>query len=149
LPRTAESSQRSSPQIEPHVEETLLDGSYEIVEELLPKRRIAPYAYSESHTVVPTSSDGEAPMHAVVFRVTIHDREQAEAFLKEQIVPGVSQAPGFVAGYWANIGGNEGTSMVVFESEEAARQVADEVEPPPADIVTVESIEVGEVVAHA
>jgi hypothetical protein len=88
-------------------------------------------------------------MHAVMFRVKIHDRERAEAFLKEQIVPGVSQAPGFVAGYWANVGGNQGTSMVVFESEEAARQVADLDRRPPADVAAVESVEVGEVVAHA
>ncbi len=88
-------------------------------------------------------------MHAVMFRVTIHDREQAETFLKEQIVPGASQAPGFVAGYWTNVEGNQGASMVVYESEEAARQVADQVERPPADVVTIESVEVGEVVAHA
>ena len=88
-------------------------------------------------------------MHALVFRVTINDREKAEAFLKETLVPGISQAPGFVAGYWANIGGNQGTSMVVFESEEAARQVADQGNRPPEDQVTVESIEVGEVIAHA
>ena len=88
-------------------------------------------------------------MHAVVFRVTIHDREKAEAFLKEQIVPGVTQAPGFVAGYWANVGGNQGTSMMVFESEQAARQVADMDRRPPAEAATVESVEVGEVVAHA
>ena len=88
-------------------------------------------------------------MHAVALRVTIHDREQAEAFLKEQIVPGMSRAPGFVAGYWANIGGDRGTSMVVFESEEMARQVADQLTRPPAEVVEVESVEVGEVVAHA
>lgn len=88
-------------------------------------------------------------MHALVFRVTINDREKAETFLKETLVPGISQAPGFVAGYWANIGGNQGTSMVVFESEEAARQVADQGNRPPEDQVKVESIEVGEVIAHA
>ena len=88
-------------------------------------------------------------MHAVVFTVTIHDRERAEAFLNEQVVPGVSQAPGFVAGYWTNIGGNRGTSMLVFESEEAAKQVAGMDRRPPADAATVESVEVGEVVAHA
>lgn len=87
-------------------------------------------------------------MHAVIFKVSIHQREQAEKFLKEQIVPRVSQAPGFVAGHWANFG-DRGQSMIVFESEEAARAVADNVDPPPADIVTIESVEVGEVVASA
>ena len=88
-------------------------------------------------------------MHAVVFTVTIHDREQAETFLKEQVVPGVSQAPGFVAGYWTNVEGNRGIGMCVFESEEAARQVAGQDRRPPADAATVESIDVGEVVAQA
>ncbi len=88
-------------------------------------------------------------MHALVFRVTIHDREQGEAFLRETIVPGISQAPGFVAGYWVNIGGPQGASMIVFEPEEAARQAAEQVRPPPPEVLTVESFEVGEVVAHA
>jgi hypothetical protein len=88
-------------------------------------------------------------MHAVMFRVSIHQQEEAEKFLKEQIVPGVSQAPGFVAGHWVNIGGDQGQSMIVFESEEAARAVADNVNAPPDDVVTIERVEVGEVVAQA
>jgi hypothetical protein len=88
-------------------------------------------------------------MHAVMFRVSIHQREEAEKFLKEQIVPGVSQAPGFVAGYWASIGGDQGQSMIVFESEEAARAVADNIDPPPTGVVTIERVEVAEIVAHA
>ena len=87
-------------------------------------------------------------MHAVIFKVSIHQREDAEKFLKEQIVPRVSQAPGFVSGHWANFG-DRGQSMIIFESEEAARAVADNVERPPDDVVTIESVEVGEVVAHA
>jgi hypothetical protein len=37
-------------------------------------------------------------MHAVVVKVTINDREAAERALNEQLVPRVSQVPGFVAG---------------------------------------------------
>jgi hypothetical protein len=87
-------------------------------------------------------------MHAVIYRVTIHDREEANRILKEQIVPGVSQAPGFVTGHWANIGEDQGQSMIIFESEEAARQMA-EGEPPMSDSVTIDSVEFGEVVEHA
>ena len=89
-------------------------------------------------------------MHAAIFRVTIKDREKAEKFLKEQIVPNASQAPGFVSGHWANLG-NQGTSMVVFESEDAAKQWAESAQgqQPPAEIVTIDKVEVGEVVAHA
>ena len=37
-------------------------------------------------------------MHAVVVRVNIDDSEAATARLREEVVPRVSQAPGFVAG---------------------------------------------------
>ena len=89
-------------------------------------------------------------MHAAIFRVTIKDREKAERFLKEQIVPNAAQATGFVTGHWANVGG-EGTSMVVFESEDAAKQWAEgaQAHQPPAEIVTIDRVEVGEVVANA
>ena len=58
-------------------------------------------------------------MHAVVVTVTIHDQEAGERHLREQVVPGVSQAPGFVTGYWTRKD-DSGLAMVVFESEEAA-----------------------------
>ena len=88
-------------------------------------------------------------MHAVIFQVSIKDREAADAFLKEQIVPGVSQAPGFITGHWTKVGENRGMSMLIFDSEEAARNVADGDDRPPEDVVTVDSVDVGEVVAHA
>ena len=88
-------------------------------------------------------------MHAVVVTVTIHDVEKARAFLTEEIVPRVSQAPGFVAGYWVRVQENQGRSVVAFDSEEAARGVADQIQSQQQEAVTVESVDVGEVVAHA
>ena len=88
-------------------------------------------------------------MHALVFRVRINEREEADRLLHEEFVPGLSQAPGFVTGYWVNTGEHGGTSVVVFESEAAARRTAEQIEPPESDAITVESFEVGEVVAHA
>ncbi|HVE69286.1 MAG TPA: hypothetical protein VNB64_11965 [Solirubrobacteraceae bacterium] len=87
-------------------------------------------------------------------RVSISDREQAEAFLRDQIVPQVSQAPGFVAGYWTNIGGDQGMGITVFESEEAAQQVLDrasdpEGAQPPSEAVRIESMDLAEVVESA
>lgn len=38
--------------------------------------------------------------------------------------------------------------MLVFESEDAARQMAEQLRPPEG-VVTIDSIEVGEVVEHA
>ena len=39
-------------------------------------------------------------MHAVVVRVTLHDRDAAQQALQPQVAPRVSQAHGFVAAYW-------------------------------------------------
>jgi hypothetical protein len=87
-------------------------------------------------------------VHAVVVRVTISDHEVAESHLREQVVPGVSQAPGFVAGYWTRKD-DSGVGMVVFESEDAAEAMSERVPSMVPDVVTVEDIEVREVVAHA
>jgi hypothetical protein len=41
--------------------------------------------------------------------------------LDEEVVPRVSQAPGFKTGFWTRAeDGSNGLSMLVFESEEAA-----------------------------
>ncbi len=87
-------------------------------------------------------------MHAVVVKVTVQDAEQAQAELQNQVVPMVSQLPGFVAGYWTR-SGDTGLSMVIFDSEEAARQMADRVPQTVPEFVTFESAEVREVVASA
>ena len=87
-------------------------------------------------------------MHAVVVRVTINDREAAESTLREQVVPQVSQAPGFVAGYWTRKD-DAGLSMVIFESEEAANGMSERIPSVVPDTVTLEDIEVREVTAHA
>lgn len=87
-------------------------------------------------------------MHAVVVRVTIHDRDAAQQALESQVVPRVSQAPGFVAGYWT-WKDNTGLSMVVCESEEAATSMSEMVPSMIPDAVTLEGVEVREVVANA
>jgi hypothetical protein len=86
-------------------------------------------------------------MHAVVVRVTI-DSEGTESALREQVVPRVTQAPGFVAGYWTRKD-NGGLSMTVWESEEAANTASGMVRSAAPDGVTVEEVEVREVVASA
>jgi hypothetical protein len=90
-------------------------------------------------------------VHAVVVNVSINDFDPAQQMLKEQIVPRVSQAPGFVAGYWTRSEDNRGHSMIVFESEDAADGAAQMIQSqaPENDAVTLESVEVREVVAHA
>jgi hypothetical protein len=87
-------------------------------------------------------------MHAVVVKVTLADLEGDAAVLREQVVPRVSQAPGFVAGYWTRKG-NDGLSMSVWESEDAANNASEMVRSAPPEGVTVDSVEVREVVASA
>ena len=87
-------------------------------------------------------------MHAIVVRVSIDDPEAATARLREDVVPRVSQAPGFVAGYWTRKDGT-GLSMLVFESEEAATNAEQRVRANMPDGVKLESTEIREVVANA
>jgi hypothetical protein len=89
-------------------------------------------------------------MHAVVVRVSISDVETAQKGLEEMVVPRVSQAPGFVAAYWTRSDdGSNGQSMLVFESADAARTVAQRIGDDVPEGVTIESAEVREVVASA
>ena len=92
-------------------------------------------------------------MHAVVVRVNVGDPGTAEQGLREEVVPRVSKAPGFVAGYWTRSDdGTNGVSMLVFDSEEAARGAAERLQGPEAmrpETVTLESVEVREVLANA
>jgi hypothetical protein len=92
--------------------------------------------------------DSEDRMHAVVVKVTLNDREAAQSMLEAQVVPRVSQSPGFVAGYWT-WKDNTGVSMVIFESEDAANGMSEQVRSMANDSVTIEDVEVREVVAHA
>ncbi len=87
-------------------------------------------------------------MHAVVLNVTINDEEASLKALREQVVPQVSQAPGFVAGYWSRKG-NSGMSFVVFESEDAANNAREMARGVAPEGVTVDNAEVREIVANA
>jgi hypothetical protein len=83
-------------------------------------------------------------------RVTIRDREAAQQRLDQDVVPQVSQAPGFQAGYWT-WKDNTGLSMVIVDSEDAANQIADRAREMVGsiDAVSLEDVEVREIVAHA
>jgi hypothetical protein len=87
-------------------------------------------------------------MHAVVVKVTLSDVDAGLADLRERVVPEVSKAPGFVAGYWTRKG-NTGLSMIIADSEEAAKRGSEMVPGMIPPGVTLESVEIREVVAHA
>ena len=87
-------------------------------------------------------------MHAVVVKVTIDDMESAEKALRDEVVPRVSQAPGFVTGYWTRKD-NNGLSMIIFDSEDAATQASERIQQNMPAPVTLDGVEIREVAAHA
>ncbi len=87
-------------------------------------------------------------MWAVVVEVDITDASVAARALKEQVVPMVCEAPGFVSGHWIRLDENHGTSFVVFETESQARAGAPS-KGMDSPGVTMTSVEIGEVLEHA
>lgn len=80
-------------------------------------------------------------MHAVVVGVTVNDAQAATNYLHEQVVPTISQVPGFVAGYSVRLeSGSGGRSTVVFETEDAARAAASQIQPAPDGAATIDSV---------
>ena len=93
-------------------------------------------------------------MHALVTHVTIHDADRTREMLDSQVVPGVSGAPGFQAGYWtwsSGDGGMNGLAMMIFDSADNAGAAGDRVRAAAesSDDVTLDKVEVREVVASA
>ena len=89
-------------------------------------------------------------MHALVVRVSINDAESTRKTLNEKVVPQISKAPGFVAGYWTRAADrSNGRAMIIFESQEAAQAAAEQLRANVPDAVTLEGAEVREVVASA
>ncbi len=89
-------------------------------------------------------------MHAVIVNATL-TAEQSDVALKalrEQTVPRVKQMPGIIKGFWTrSADGAHGTSMVVFASKQNADDAAAAVRSAAPPSVTINSIEVREVVA--
>jgi hypothetical protein len=95
------------------------------------------------------------PMHAVLIEVDTSGQPDPEVGLKglrEQVVPGVSKAPGFQAGYWLRPRDDaKGTSLVLFDTEANAEAASEAlgVGSSPMPGVTVIRREVREVAASA
>lgn len=127
--------------------ETILDHCAEHPTVYLPSHDPDSAARLRDSTVVSAPPE-RTPMHAVVVNLTITDTEAAERALHEQLVPRVSRAPGFVAGYWT-AKGNAALSMFIFETEEAASLMSEQAAAGVPDGVILGDIEVRAVVAHA
>jgi hypothetical protein len=87
-------------------------------------------------------------MHAVIVNVTINDPDAAGRALREQLLPRVSQLPGFLTGYWT-VKDDDGLTMLVFESEDAANRMSRQAQATVPPAMTFKDVEVREVVAHA
>jgi len=90
-------------------------------------------------------------VHAALVRLTI-DPAQAPAAaeaLTSEILPRVRSAPGFVAGYWLEPADGQGFSIVLFDSEEQARQAAPPVDAWAAPGVDITGVEFRRVAATA
>ena len=87
-------------------------------------------------------------MNAVVVRSTVHDVEVGRKFLREHAIPRLQQAPGFVTAQWVRLDSGNGTAMLTFESAEAAQAAAEQLRtnPPPENAVTINTVELGEVI---
>ncbi len=89
-------------------------------------------------------------MHAVFVQVRIKpgQYDQAITELHQNIVPNVKGAPGFTKGIWFG-DGESGRGVVVFETEEQAKQVAEMAQAGPDDAVETQSVHVFEVHGEA
>jgi hypothetical protein len=90
-------------------------------------------------------------VHAALVRLTI-DPKQAPAAaqaLVSDILPRVRSASGLVAGYWLEPADGPGFSIVVFETEEQAREAAPPVNSWAAPGIAIKDVEFRRVAAAA
>lgn len=92
-------------------------------------------------------------MHGVINEVTIDPgrQDEAEKLLHEMVIPSLKEAPGFVAGYWLRSDdGTSGMSLILFESEDAARKAVESGPGAPENApVTPIRMEIRQVLAQA
>jgi hypothetical protein len=90
-------------------------------------------------------------MHAAIVRANIPAgvTEARLKNLREQVVPMISGASGFVAGYWCDAVDDRGLAFVVFQDEASAKAAAPPVGTDMGDGVTIASIEFREILANA
>ena len=87
-------------------------------------------------------------MYAIIETVSISDFEHAQKLLHDDVLPFIQETPGFVSGHWLAPVDGKGMSVLLFESEEAARAMADQMQPgrPLNEFVTLDAVEVREVI---
>jgi hypothetical protein len=90
-------------------------------------------------------------MHAALVTVSIKGgvNDARLKNLHDNVVPGVSGAPGFVAGYWLDEADGKGFAFVVFEDEAKAKAASPPVGVDMGEGVMVESVEFRAILANA
>jgi hypothetical protein len=89
-------------------------------------------------------------MYAVVGSVSITAgrEEEGTEYLRANIIPMVKQAPGVVSAYWLAPQDGHGFGIILFEIEEAARAGAERARDAIPEFVSMDSLDVREVVAQ-
>jgi hypothetical protein len=90
-------------------------------------------------------------VHAALVRLTVDPAQAAAAAeaLMSDILPEVRSAFGFVAGYWLEPADGQGFSIVLFETEEQAREAAPPVTSWAAPGISITDVEFRRVAAAA
>ncbi len=83
-------------------------------------------------------------MHAALVTVTIDPGQApaAAAALMDDILPEVTSAPGFAAGYWLEPADGQGFSILLFDTEEQARQAAEAAASWPAPGISIDGVQI-------
>jgi hypothetical protein len=86
-------------------------------------------------------------MYAAMATVSISDYDKAKRVLHDDVLPTVTDIPGFVSGHWFAPVDGKGMEILIFETEDEAQAMATQM---PSgrrvnEFVTVDSVEVREV----
>jgi hypothetical protein len=86
-------------------------------------------------------------MYAAMATVSISDYEQARRVLHDDVLPTITDVPGFVSGHWLAPVDGKGLEILIFETLEEAQAMASQLPHGRQlnDFVTVEAVEVREV----
>ena len=86
-------------------------------------------------------------MYAAMATVSISDYEKARRVLHDDVLPTVSDIPGFVSGHWLAPVDGTGMEILIFETKDEAQEMAAQMPPGRQvnEFVTVVSVEVREV----
>jgi hypothetical protein len=89
-------------------------------------------------------------VHAVLVNVNIESgrEDEARSNLDKNVVPMTRKLPGAIAGYWLEPQSGQGYSTILFDTEEHAKAAAEGVRGRVPEYVTVNHVQVQEVLAH-